>query len=83
MALAGTGYKHSTLTAFPCTFSAQLERLEFPDDVRDVCGGGEGRKGPSFFMFTPGCQSNIAIKSAPIKRICKEFCDNVNTPFHQ
>lgn len=82
MVLAGTGYKHGTVTDFQCTFSAQFERLEFPDDMLNVCGGGGGQKRSFFFLFTSGCQSNIAIKSAPIKGICKEFHDNVNTPFH-
>lgn len=52
--------------------------LEFLSDALNV---GEGI---SFFFFwcMPGCQSNVAVKSAPIKGICKEFHDNVNTPFH-
>lgn len=48
MALAGTGCKHSTLTSFQCTFSAEFEKLEFADDVLNTCSGGEGRKDPSF-----------------------------------
>lgn len=83
IALAGTGYKHSTLPGFHCTFSAHFERLEFLDDVLSVCGGGGGQKGSFFFISTPACQLNIARKSAPIKRICQEFHDNVNTPLHQ
>jgi len=58
MALAGTGYKHSTLTSFQCTFSAEFERLEFADDVLDMWSGGGGQKGSFFFMFASGCQSN-------------------------
>lgn len=83
MALAGTGYKHSTLPGFHWTFSAHFERLEFLDDVLNVCGGGGRQKGSFFFISTPGCQSNTARKSAPIKRICQEFHDNVNTPLRQ
>lgn len=45
-----------------------------------ICGVGvEGRKDPSFSCSLLAV-SQTAIKSVPIKEICKEFHDNVNTP---
>lgn len=82
MALAGTGYKHRTLVS-SVHFQHSLRGWNFQMTCSMYVVGVEGRKDPFFFRFTSGCQSNIAIKSAPIKGICKEFHDNVNTPFHQ
>lgn len=44
MALAGTGYKHSTLTGFQCTYSANLRDWNFQMTCSMYVVGVEGRK---------------------------------------